>query len=116
MKDQSKHFGNASKEGPEHRGWIVGHFMESDDVRHSRDVEIKWGIHPAGDERASWVDEEYRTTVLLLIKGKFHINLDSESYVLENEGDYVMWGQGISHSWRAELDSTVITVRWPSLS
>jgi hypothetical protein len=26
----------------------------------------------------------------------------------------VMWGAGLDHSWRAEDDSIVITVRWPS--
>jgi hypothetical protein len=26
-----------------------------------------------------------------------------------------MWGAGTDHSWRAEEDSVVITVRWPSV-
>jgi quercetin dioxygenase-like cupin family protein len=39
----------------------------------------------------------------------------SESVLLEREGDYVMWGAGVDHTWRAEEDSIVITIRWPSL-
>jgi quercetin dioxygenase-like cupin family protein len=39
-----------------------------------------------------------------------------DSFVLEQEGDYAMWGPGIGHSWHAEEDTVVITVRWPSTS
>ena len=37
------------------------------------------------------------------------------STTLEKEGDYAVWGPGIGHSWQAEEDSIVITVRWPSI-
>ncbi len=77
-------------------------------------MEIKWGIHPAGEERAGWQGDESRTTVLLLVKGRFRLELSVGSFVLEREGDYVMWGPGIGHSWRAEEDSVVVNVRWPS--
>lgn len=110
------HVGNAAEEGGTHRGWVVGHFMEKGDIRFSEDVEIKWGIHPAGDERPEWVESEHRTTVLILVKGRFRINLSACSHLLETEGDYAMWGPGVGHSWRAEADSVVVTVRWPSLS
>jgi len=84
-------------------------------VRRSADVEIKWGVHARGEERAAWQGEEFRTTVLLLVKGRFRINLSVESFLLEKEGDYAMWGPGVGHSWHAEEDSVVITVRWPSI-
>ena len=57
--------------------------------------------------------DETRTTVLLLVSGRFRLDLSVESYILE-QGDYAMWGPGIGHSWRAEEDSVVVTVRWPS--
>lgn len=110
---QSWYFGNAIADGPEHRGWFVGQFMDPGDVRMSKDVEIKWGSHPAGEERESWQGDEHRTTVLLLISGKFQINLSVGSHVLSRQGDYAMWGPGIGHSWRAEEDSVVVTIRWP---
>jgi hypothetical protein len=107
--------GNANSDSKERRGWLIGHFIEDhDDIRASDDVEIKWGVHPAGEERADWVTDEYRTTVLMLVRGLFRLNLPAESFVLEHEGDYVMWGAGIDHSWQAEDDSIVITIRWPS--
>ncbi len=108
------HVGNAAIDGQDHRGWLVGHFIDDDDIRHSKDVEIKWGIHPKGEQRAEWQGDEYRTTVLLLIKGTFRITLSADSRVLEHEGDYAIWGSGVGHSWQAEEDSVVVTVRWPS--
>ena len=110
---QNWYFGNAAADGPEHRGWFVGHFMDPGDVRMSKEVEIKWGIHAAGEERESWHGDEHRTTVLLLISGRFRINLSVSSHVLAEQGDYAMWGRGIGHSWRAEEDSVVVTIRWP---
>lgn len=108
------HVGNAAIDTQDHRGWLVGHFMDDDDVRRSEDVEIKWGVHTGGEERAEWQSDEYRTTVLLLIKGRFRIELPVECIVLRQEGDYAMWGPGVGHSWSAEEDSVVVTIRWPS--
>jgi quercetin dioxygenase-like cupin family protein len=79
----------------------------------SKDVEIKWGIHPSGEERNDWQTDEHRTTVLLLVSGQFRVNLPVDTYLLQNTGDYA-WGPGIDHTWRAETDSVVITIRWPS--
>lgn len=116
MANTNCHFGNASDDGADHRGWMIGHFVDSADVRRSDEVEIKWGVHAAGEQRESWQETEHRTTVLLLIRGCFRINLAAASTVLTDEGDYAMWGPGIGHSWQAEQDSVVITIRWPSTS
>ena len=108
--------GNAVADGEDNRGWLLGHFLEgSNGVRASDAVEVKWGIHPAGEGRDSWQTDEQRTTVLLLVKGRFRLDLSAGTFVLEREGDYAVWGPGMDHSWRAEEDSVVITVRWPSL-
>lgn len=87
----------------------------ADGVRASDAVEIKWGVHPAGEEHHAWQSDEQRTTVILLVQGQFRIELSSGTFVLKEQSDYVMWGAGIDHSWHAEEDSTSITVRWPSL-
>jgi hypothetical protein len=108
------HVGNAADDSEDRRGWFVGHFMPDGDVRKSGDVEIKWGEHPAGEHRDNWHGDEARTTVLLLIEGRFRINLSVATHVLARPGDYAMWGPGIGHSWHAEADSVVLTVRWPS--
>ncbi|GII23187.1 signal peptidase I [Planosporangium mesophilum] len=108
--------GNAADDGQAHRGWILGHFIEpADGVRATSAVEVKWGTHPAGQQRDAWYTDEQRTTMLLLISGRFRLDLSVGSVVLERQGDYVVWGPGIDHSWQAEEDSVVVTVRWPSI-
>lgn len=115
MTDGIWRVGNAASDGQDRRGWIVGHFHEHGDIRCSEDVEIKWGVHGAGEQRAAWHETEHRTTVLLLVRGRFQINLADQSFVLSQEGDYAMWGPGVSHWWQAEEDSVVVTIRWPSI-
>jgi hypothetical protein len=110
------HHGNAADEGSQNRGWILGHFMDpSTGVRSTQDAEVKWGVHPAGDKRAEWTSDDQRTTLLISVQGRFRLDLTDESVTLERQGDYVMWGPGIDHSWEALTDAVVITVRWPSL-
>jgi hypothetical protein len=100
------HVGNAAMDGAPRRGWVVGHFRDPDDIRLSKDVEIKWGVHPAGEERAAWQGDEKRTTIILLVNGRFRINLSVGSHLLTNQGDYAMWGPGVGHSRHAEEDSS----------
>lgn len=108
-------FGNAAEDTKDDRGWLLGHFVDpSAGVRHSKDVEVKWGVHPAGDKRAGWTSDDHRTTLLLLVQGEFRIDLTEGSRVLAEQGDYALWGPGIDHSWEALAPSVVITVRWPS--
>jgi quercetin dioxygenase-like cupin family protein len=52
--------------------------------------------------------------MLLMVSGRFRLDLTTGSVTLQLQGDYVVWGPGIDHSWQAEEDSVVVTVRWPS--
>lgn len=106
--------GSAALDAAADRGWLLGHFRPAGDARHSDDVEIKWGIHPRGDQRARWVTGERRTALILLVSGRFRVELPARSVLLAQQGDYVVFG-GIDHSWRAEEDSVVLVVRWPSI-
>jgi hypothetical protein len=109
------HRGNAVEDGIATHGWILGHFVEPiGDVRHSENVEVKWGIHPAGDKRAGWTEGDHRTTLVLHVSGRFRVDLTSGSFTLEHQGDYLAWGPDIDHSWEAITDAVVVTVRWPS--
>ncbi|MFI8216803.1 signal peptidase I [Streptomyces sp. NPDC085932] len=111
----SVYTGNAGEDAALDQGWLLGHFKGPGDPRRSDAVEVKWGVHPRGDERAEWVRGEERTAVLVLISGRFRVELPGRSVVLERQGDYVVWGPGIDHSWCAEEQSVVLTVRWPSV-
>lgn len=107
--------GRAGADGAANQGWLLGHFMPPGTPLHSTDVEIKWGVHPAGDRRAAWALGETRTALLVLISGAFHVELRDRTVILTEPGDYVLWGVGQEHSWRALKDTTVLTIRWPSL-
>ena len=109
--------GNAEEDGRETRGWLLGHFIDpAAGVRHSKDVEVKWGIHPAGEKRAGWAADDQRTTLVLLVSGVHRVEFTEGSVTLERQGDYVVWGPGAGHAWEAVTDSVVVTVRWPSAS
>jgi len=84
--------------------------------RQTQAVEVKWGIHPAGENRPDWSTDEQRTTLVLLVSGRFHVELSTGQVLLERQGNYLVWGPGIDHTWHALEESIVLTVRWPSLS
>jgi hypothetical protein len=108
------YLGKADADGAVNRGWLLGHFIPDGDIRHSNDVEIKWGVHPQGEERAQWVASEERTSLHVLISGRFRIEVPGDSILLAEQGDYVVLHK-IGHSWRAEEDSILLSVRWPSV-
>ncbi|MEV4200763.1 signal peptidase I [Micromonospora globbae] len=113
--DDAIYVGNAGVDGATNGGWLLGHFMPPGEVRHSTDVEIKWGVHPPGETRARWATGERRTALLVLVSGRFRVELPDRTVVLGAPGDYVVWGPGVDHSWYAERESVVLTVRWPSV-
>jgi quercetin dioxygenase-like cupin family protein len=108
--------GNAYDDAGRYRGWLLGHFVDPAQAGpcSTQAVEIKWGVHPKGQTRTEWTKDDQRTTVLVLMSGRFRLDLTVGSVTLERQGDYVVWGPGIDRSWHAEQDSTEITIRWPS--
>jgi hypothetical protein len=111
------YIGSAAEDGRDTRGWLLGYFIDpAQGVRSTKSVEVKWGIHSAGDARPEWTSDDQRTTLVLLIEGSFRIDLTETSVTLTKQGDYALWGPGIDHSWQALSDSVIVTVRWPSSS
>jgi len=109
--------GNANDDSNIHRGWLLGHFIQPDgSIRSTGTLEVKWGIHPAGEKRVDWTSGEVRTMLVVLISGRFRIDLSVGEVLMERQGDYAVWGPGIEHSWEAIEDSVVLTVRWPSVA
>jgi hypothetical protein len=106
--------GNAAADAAADRGWLLGHFKPPGDARHSEEVEIKWAVHPPGDRRAEWVAGEKRSALVLLVSGRFRVDLPGRSVLLAEQGDYLVF-HGISHSWEAEEASVVVAIRWPSV-
>lgn len=109
-------FGNAVTEGASRWGWFIGHFITpADDPRSTEALEVKWAIHKAGDTRTQWAVNTQATTLSVLIGGRFRLQFEDREIVLAREGDYVLWCPGVGHTWVAESDCTILTVRWPSL-
>lgn len=106
--------GNAAADTTDTRGWLLGHFRPGGDARHSDDLEVKWAVHPRGEERAEWVENETRSALVLLVSGRFRIEFPGREVVLAAQGDYVVFHQ-TGHSWHAEEDSVVVVIRWPSV-
>lgn len=108
--------GNALLEGKAYRGWFMGHFITpANDPRSTHQVELKWASHPQGDRRIAWTTDTQVTSLSILISGRFRVEFPERSIVLAQQGDYVMWLPGVEHCWEAEADSTILTIRFPSL-
>lgn len=113
--------GNSEKDADENRSWLVGHFKPQGDIRYDEDVEVKVSTHRAGEKRAQWTKGEVRRTFFMLMSGRWRLELavegddERETIVLDQPGDYVVWGHGVAHTYEALADSMVITVRWPSV-
>jgi hypothetical protein len=109
--------GNAIKEGKGHRGWFAGYFIENNDLLKTNDVEINYDRLKKGDRKAVAKANKTATTIDVLISGKIKFTFpeSGKEVLIENEGDYVCWGPGISHTWESVEDSLSIVVRWPSI-
>jgi len=77
MADSGWYAGNANDDASQYRGWLLGHFIDPahGEVRASNDVEIKWGVTPRATSEPSWTADDKRTTVLLLVSGRFRLDL-----------------------------------------
>lgn len=107
--------GNAKIDAAQ-RGWFVGHFIdEKFGIRHSDDVEMKWAEYTEDEERPEWVTGETRTAICILITGYIELAFRDKNVALTKPGDFVMWGPGTDHKWRAKKGTTALTVRWPSI-
>jgi quercetin dioxygenase-like cupin family protein len=106
--------GNASTIARDYRGWFLGHFMPGESPLHSTDVEVKWTIHTQGETRPQWSPPSSVRTLNLLVRGKFTVLFPEEEVTMQKEGDFVLFGPGVAHSFRCDEESLVLTIRWPS--
>ena len=108
--------GNAADDGAHTAGWFVGPFLDPTEagLRATSTFEAKWSAHERGAQRDCWAVDKGRATIVILIHGRLRLHLADADHVLAKPGDYILWGQGIDHSWAVEKDSLVITFRLPS--
>jgi hypothetical protein len=122
--------GNAVEAGAASRGWFVGDLVEwaasrgeridpATTPRQSRDLQIKWFVHPPGHARLAWADADGSWSLGILVDGDMQCDFRSldgveRSIRLAQPGDYVLWhGPSYAHTWRSEGGCTFLTVRWP---
>lgn len=107
--------GNVNDASKDTRGWFLGHFMpgETNPLR-TQDLEVKWYTHARGETREAWAPGNSVRTLNILIRGHFILLFPEQEVPLEKEGDFVLFGPGVPHSYRSEQESVVLTVRWPS--
>jgi hypothetical protein len=106
--------GNAARSGREYREWFTGRFIPADVGLRSAPVELKWSPRDEGWVRG-WSGPSDGTSVTILIEGSMAISFKGSkdaTIVLDEPGDYVMWGPGERHNCVALEDCTVLTVRW----
>jgi hypothetical protein len=109
--------GNAFGASKDTRGWFVGHFMagEANPLRTS-ELELKWYTHAEGEKRSEWAPGSPVKTLNLLVRGHFVLLFPDREIALAKEGDFVLFGPGVPHSFHSVQESLVLTVRWPSLA
>jgi len=118
--DSSFYFGNAASDQVGGTGWFVGQFVSAaSGLRHQTAVEVKWGVHPDGEKRICPWAQGHGTTIAILLRGslrlEFHTGPSPRLITLQKEGDYVIYGPEVVHSWEAIGDTIVVTVRFPSV-
>jgi hypothetical protein len=127
--------GNAATDGAPFNAWFIGDLKSWTErngglnanvidfgFRQSTGVEMKWSVHRAGEVRAAWAPCSNRTTMSLLVRGKFLLRFRSPyareritEQRLERESDYAVWGTDTEHTWVVEEDSVIFTVRWKEI-
>ena len=108
-------FSNAIIDGKENFGWFIGHFIKPENSpRSTNAIEVKWASYVAGDKRTNWSQNVTATTISVLFRGRFHVIFSDKEYIMTKEGDYVLTPPGVTHSWYAEQDTIILTIRWPS--
>jgi hypothetical protein len=109
--------GNVGTVSKDTRGWFLGHFMPgADNPLRSSDLELKWYTHAKGETRSEWAPGNPVKTLNILIRGHFVLLFPDREVSLENEGDFVLFGPGVPHSFRSMQESLVFTARWPSMA
>jgi hypothetical protein len=106
--------GNAARSGREYREWFTGRFIPPEFGLRSAPVELKWSRREQGWSRG-WSGPATGTSITLLIEGSMALTFKGrgqQTVVLDEPGDYVMWGPGERHNCLALEDCTVLTVRW----
>jgi hypothetical protein len=116
-----------------HTNWVVGdhggiaieslrflrHGSHPEGPQPVEDVALKWFAHHP-DDPPEWGETKPLSTGCTLTRlageGAFELCLsrggEALRVLLEEPGDFVIWGPGLSHSWQVRRPSLMVTLRW----
>jgi hypothetical protein len=129
-------FNNASQVDTNGTGWFVGfnewakanqpgvgdlRYMSEDSL--SRRLRVKWMDHEANDPNGTGKPKSEGRTISILVseRGRFRSDFSEDpgfpagqtlNYVLENRGDFIIWGENLYHQWFVDEACSMLTVRW----
>lgn len=129
-------FGNVGSLNTNGTGWFVGfsdwtkanvdgvpdlRFMAKDAV--AQTIQAKWMVHPANDDRGTAKPPSEGRTLAILVSesGCFRLEFSlnetfppeqTRLYILQNHGDFIIWGKNIYHRWFVDRACTILTFRW----
>ncbi|MEH6445593.1 MAG: hypothetical protein V7784_16990 [Oceanospirillaceae bacterium] len=129
-------YGNVNKLDTQSTGWFIGfsdwtkciitddsglRFVPSE--AQLKGLCVKWMQHHKGDPRGYNKPVSIGRTVSILVSdtGGFRLEFcmeknfqidEKKSYLLQNQGDFVIWGSQLYHQAIVEKDSTILTIRW----
>jgi hypothetical protein len=114
---QRGNFRKENQQTPERNQWVAGHFLPEDSPLCSKDVEVKWAYHKAGEQLDTLRAQRDGKTLSILVYGKCIARFPDQDKVvtLKEEGDYVFFDAGVYHTSEIPEDSLIISVRWPSV-
>lgn len=96
-----------------YKDWCVGAFIANKDFNTDK-CEFKFQRGKKGLLREpKEVLHKETTTLAIIIYGCIRLNFgDDKDYILQDEGDYIIWSPDIPHAFEFMDDSLVITLRW----
>jgi len=97
------------------RGWIVGAFFDKHDMRHCRDLEVKYGQFRQGEDPNHPAKVSSTTEFTMILSGSVRARIGVREVIL-SQGDYVLIHPEIPNNVVLEVlqDATVLTVKAPS--
>lgn len=84
---------------------------------------VKWYDHTSGHDSGNSKPVSEGTTISILVteNSAFRVEFSRsadfetsgmETVVLQRQGDFVAWGEGLFHRWHCLSRSTILTMRW----
>ncbi len=100
--------------------WVIGHMIAANNSRHTDVFELKWGRHPRGETHPDLVPSKQGVMCIsILIHGRMRLmfkrGTETQTVILQTEGDFVLWQPDVSHNSEFLEDTLVLTIKWPSV-